>query len=763
MDKIIQFKNSFERLLKVWVSKLDFNEQDLVAEDLIWIDEIFNDFFSDNNINDFINRDGRYQEVLKLPDFDFSDFLSSTVEYSNNKPERWARLKVEEPNYLEFYKQLNEFNSNNYKNNNVIDIYFRLLKKLYYIAVDKDLINTKSIVLSRILSAVQKVSVFEKDGFNSKSLLNDLYYVVINKLFTSKEIREEKPDEEFISMALFKSTFLVYYLPYFKFHKVPIAKQYLLNTWVYLETLDKNYLLDEFMNSLAGMTLSSSSFREIDIFDIRSLLNKEDHDSEFFILLNKIVSSSNLVVLQKDLQDLFQLTDDIKEINWPSSIERNIVEFFLYDEKSRAIELYKFREMQSLVLEFLGLVLHFKDKDYFLESIMKLRKNEQWSNHLNFFPQSVRDLLVWLVLLKNLKFQMSGRFEPAFGYRFLNEIILFFFKDLDFDEVVFRQSLEERGVSIDSSFLSSLKNLSEEILEGIKDNVFFEDFDNERLIAFWDSLVNWIGNQIGKSEVLTPIPIEIFENLEGGIFRQYKNRSLLYFLSKKLSKFNRSGEIQIEFGTRVVASDLQFRKYLIPDWYVPAYGLIDAFGSFLVEEESMQFDFNFLQKQVALQTIELKRDDINPLFEKHGRNSLFVFRNAYPDFWLKTTKPDGTNFGSKKTIFLNETVFSYKTFDGNSELIIIPQTSLALNFVIDGRLRNLRFLEDTLMSEIIDLSDESNDKVKYLRSIKGFSARFDLSDKELKKRFWIRIIAKTKILVKDKDSILRFKLNPYGV
>ncbi len=54
MDKIVQFKNSFERLLKVWISKLDVSEQDLVAEDLIWIDEIFDKFFNDNNINEFI-------------------------------------------------------------------------------------------------------------------------------------------------------------------------------------------------------------------------------------------------------------------------------------------------------------------------------------------------------------------------------------------------------------------------------------------------------------------------------------------------------------------------------------------------------------------------------------------------------------------------------------------------------------------------------------------------------------------------------------
>ncbi len=762
MDKIVQFKNSFERLLKVWISKLDVSEQDLVAEDLIWIDEIFDKFFNDNNINEFINRDGRYQEVIKLQDFDFADFFNSTVEYSSNKPERWARLKVEEPNQFEFYKQLNEFNSNNYKNNNVIDIHFRLLKNLYYLAVEKDLIKTKSIVLSRILSGIQKVSVFEKDGFNSKSLLSDLYYVVISNLFTSKEIREDRPDEEFISMILFKSTFIVYYLPHFKFPKVPLAKQYLLHTWVYLNNLGKDFLLDQFLNSLSGMTLSNSSFRELDITDIRSLLNREEHDSDFFRLLMEIDLSSSSVILQNDLNNLFALIDQIKEFDRPTAINENILEYFLYDGKSRAIELYKFREMQSLVLEFLGLVLHFKGKDYFFHSISKLRKNEQWSNHLNFFPQSSQDLLIWLILLKNLKFQMAGRFDPSYGFKFLNQIIVFLFKGMHFDETDFRNSLSRKKLLIDSSFLESMRSVTEDIFSGIDDYELLEDADKIEILEFWESLTNWFKNQIGESEVLTPIPLKVFEDLQTGIVRYYKNLSLLYFLSKNLSKFKRDGEIENEFSTRVVASDLQFRKYLIPEWYVPSYGLKESFGSFLVEEESMQFDFNFLQKQVELQKNELKRDDLAPLFEKHRKNCLFVFRNAYPNFWLKSVKNYGIDLGSKDSDFLSDAVFSYKTFDGNSELIIIPKTSLAVNYVIDGRLKNLIFLQETLMSEVVDLGVQDQDKITYLRSIKGFSERFDLSEKELKKRFWIRIISKSKVLVKDKKSILRYKLNPYG-
>src|SRR5690606_32726042 len=118
MEGIREVKISIERLLKVWLSKLDVAEEDLVAEDLKWYSAIFDDFFKGTNLSEFIDRDGRYQIRTEFEEMDFSKFLNSNVEYRNSREERWTRLKVEKPNHFEYYKELNELNSENYKNYN---------------------------------------------------------------------------------------------------------------------------------------------------------------------------------------------------------------------------------------------------------------------------------------------------------------------------------------------------------------------------------------------------------------------------------------------------------------------------------------------------------------------------------------------------------------------------------------------------------------------------------------------------------------------
>lgn len=279
MEKIREVRVSFERLLKVWLSKLDFAEEDLVAEDLIWFSETFDDFFIGSNLDEFINRDGRYQNRLEFDKTDFTQSLNSSIEFSNSKEERWSRLKVEKPTQFEYYRQLNEFNSENYKNYNVIDIYFRILKKLYSTATEKELERTKNIVLSRVISTVHKISIFEKKDFDSISLLNDCYYGVLKGLFNKKEIINDLPDEDFLKTVLFVSIFNVYYLPLLGFKKVPQLRRYLLNIWIFLNGLEKENLLDNFLNSLSDMTLSNSSYWEIDLYDVRNLLNSEDYNT----------------------------------------------------------------------------------------------------------------------------------------------------------------------------------------------------------------------------------------------------------------------------------------------------------------------------------------------------------------------------------------------------------------------------------------------------------------------------------------------------
>ena len=759
MDKISKIRISFERLLKVWLSKLDSAEEDLVAEDLIWFAEIFDDFFKGNNLNEFINRDGRYNptEVFNI---DFSDFLDTSIQYSNNKAERWSHLKVEKPKQFEYDKQLNDFNARNYKNYNIVDIYFRILKKLYYAGLEKDLIRIKSIIQSRIISTVHKVCLFEFPGFNSKALLIDFYYEVLNYLFTEQEIKSDRPDEEFISTSLFKSTFYVYYLPLFKPDKVPIAKQYLLDIWVYLNGLKKDKLLLEFLNSLSDMTISSSSFREIDLYDIRSLLTTEDRDSEYYKFLDQVKNDANKIISFKDFEN-FQQNQKMIQVETPKYIPENITEYFLKTEEDGAIQLYKFRSMQVLVLEYLSIVLYFKGKENFIKSFNRLRRNEQWSNHRTFFPKSMNDVLVWLIIYSELKREMNFRIESPIGYKFLDNIIVFFFKDIVYEETSMKHTLTLRGLVLDSSFLNSMTGISNDLLKKIDGNVLLSDEEKEKSITFWESLFNLFGSRFKKSESRTPIEPKIFVNLISDITNQYKDKSLIYFLSKNLSPFERKEDTQLEFKTFVNATDLQLRKYLIPDWYSPAYGLSESIGRFLFEEEIMQLDYNFFNEQIPLQRRELKRESIQELIDNYGADSLFLFRNAFPDFWIKKI-----NLRSDKLMTnnpdLSQVTFSYNTYDRGSELIIVPKHSMSIKYIFDGRFKNLEFLDNTLIYELLDLGEGNKDNRKAVKSIKWFKDRFNLDDEELSKHFWVRIVAKTKIVIKDKDSILRFKLDPYG-
>jgi len=299
--------------------------------------------------------------------------------------------------------------------------------------------------------------------------------------------------------------------------------------------------------------------------------------------------------------------------------------------------------------------------------------------------------------------------------------------------------------------------ISSDLLKKIGGNDLLIEEEKENSGKFWESLVSLFGDQIQESERLTPIEPKIFEDLTTNISNQYKDKSLVYFLSNNLSPFDRKENSQKELKTFVIASDLQRRKHLITNWYSPAYGLSESIGRYLIEEENMQLDYNLFNDQISLQEQELKRESIKKLTEEYGEDGLFIFRNAFPDSWLRSISTE-----SHKTYFNPLVSFHYITDDRNSELIIIPKSSMTVRYVYDGRFKNLHFPEYSLMWEILDLGDRNEENLLTVKSIKGFGSRFNLVDEELKKHFWIRIIAKTKIIVKDKNSILRFKLNPYG-
>lgn len=760
MDGIREIRTSFERLLKVWLSKLDFAEEDLVAEDMIWFAEIFDGFFKGNNLKEFINRDGRYQVPIKLDENNFTDFLNSSFEFSSKKIDRWKGLRYTELQPFEYYEQLNFSDSNFYKDYNVFDIYFRVLKKLFSAASENELSRTRGIVLVRVISSIQKVSVFEKEGLNSVALLNDFYYVRMRNILSKKEIQENRPDEEFIKAILYKTVFMVFYLPLLRYQKVPLLRKYLLETWIFLNEIQADNFMEDFLKSLSDMTLSNSIFREIDLYDIRSLLEEKDRNAKFYKFLEEIKNEGDQIINFEDVKDFLKKIKKANETNKPEYISENIIEYFLKIEEDSAIQLYKFRSIQSLVLEYLSLVLHFKDRKFFDKSIYELRRNEQWSNHRKFFPYNMSDVLVWLIIFSDIKREMNFRvIEPSYGYKYLDDILLYLFKDVFFDEISFRNAMKYKNVNLNPSFLNSMAGISKDLLNKIESSshLFQEEEEKENIRSFIRSLVGIFSKQIEQSESLPSIDLRMFQELITKVFEEYKNRSILYFLSTSLNSIPIIQSKTKEIDTFVILSDLQSRRYLLPDFDTPSSVLSNRYSRQLIEEEFMQFDFSFLEKEILSKKDLLTRESVQGLVKHYSKDSLFIFRNSNPSYWFSNIQANLDESDSTNLL-----AFSYNTFDRNSELIIIPKTSISIHYLNDERFKDFSFHENTLMIEFLDLGNGNTKNIEYLKTINGFQDRFNLNDGELEKRFWIRIVAKTKILVNDKSSILRFKLNVYG-
>jgi hypothetical protein len=756
MDKIDKLKISIERLTKVWLSKIKYEEEELVAEDMIWLSKSFDGFFEKRNFDDFVNIAGRYEEAKEIDDFNFSDILDSIDTFNLSKHEYWKDFKVEKPNQFDYFKQLNESRAKNHYQYNAIDSYIRVFKILYYAANKRDLERTKSILISVLSDLIKKVCVFERNKVNSLALLSNFLYDLRN-LFSELELRDELPSKIFIQTTLFETFFLIYYLNLFSYKKVPILFKHLLSVWQVFHLYNKNQILNNFLSSLSEMTLNSWLYKEYDIHDIRNELKEEDYSSKFYISLKTISVKSDFVISTEDLKQFFDLIDEAFVISVPSYFESSKRDYFLDTEKNRAVDIYKFRQMQIFILEYLGLVLHFKGKDVFVNSVEILRRNEALSNHLKFFPDSSSGLVLWLILFGNLERRMALSFKPTLGSNYRKYILNYLatvVNSIELDKQEIKDFLNMKELDKDSGFLNSLMNLSESIEREVESSELLEHIQKKRSIEFWRFLSEYFKEQVSKSEKDIVIPDSKFNDFALSIFCRYSEKSLIYKLSNALKTTGVGLQVEKQIKTRVQIQDLVFRKYLIPDWHVPVYGLSESIGNSLVEDEAMKFEFGLFDKYFINNNDKMyKRNDVKIIFEDLSPNSILLFRNVFPDYWLRQVSDSGKFDGN---------VYDYKTYDRNPGLIIIPQGSVSVQYIKDNDFEGMQQFEDKFYWELLDLGGNQSKNIAELKSRKGFLERFKLNEEEFQKFFWMRFSAQSASILYDKESVKTLYLDPYG-
>ncbi|MEB2774608.1 hypothetical protein SYJ56_04780 [Algoriphagus sp. D3-2-R+10] len=756
MDKIDKLKISIERLTKVWLSKIKYEEEELVAEDMIWLSESFDGFFEKRNFDDFVNIAGRYEEAKEIEDFSFTDILESISVANSNKDEYWKKRKVERPNQFDYFKQLNELRAQNNYQYNVIDSYIKVIKILYYAANKKDLQRTKSILISVVSDFIRKVCVFERSDVNELVLLNN-FLIDLRSLFSETEIRDGLPSRAFLKSVLFETIFLIYYQSWVDYKKVPILNQHFLSVFKMLILNRNDDLLEDFLSSLSNMTLSSWIFREIDIYDIKKDLRSEDYNSEFYLNLRKVSEKNSLIISKDDLEQFLDLIEKVKNDYVPDYFEENKRDYFLDVEKNRAIEIYKFRQIQVFILEYLGQVLHFNGKDVFVNSVKILRRNEALSNHLKFFPDSSSGIVLWLILFGNLERRMVLSFEPSLGSNYRKYILNYILTvsgsvELRTQEIT--DFLLANGLDKDSSFLNSLMNLSNSIEKEVESSELLEHIQKKRSGEFWSFLSDYFKEQVSKSEKDILIPDSKFNDFAFSIFRRYSEKSLIYQLSSALNNIGVGLQKGKQIKTHVQINDILFRKYLIPDWHVPVYGLNESIGNSLVEDEAMKFEFGLFDRYfINNNDKKYKRNDVKILFENLSPNSILLFRNVFPDYWLRQI-PEGE--------IDRNNVFEYKTYDRNPGLIIIPKGTISVQYIYEKDVEGMKQFEDKFFWEILDLGAGNFHNIMELKKRKGFLERFKLSDVEFQDFFWMKFSAQSLSLVYAKDSIKAYSLDPYG-
>ena len=193
MNKLKNIRISIERLVKVWKSKLENGEEELLADDLRWFVEIFDRFFDEKNINEFININGRYVDVDLFEGFDLDAYFNQ-VTYSNEESEN-IRPKYFERSRDEVNREINLSISEEIYYN-VFEVYLDVLKRITGFANNGNLRITQVRLRTVLRKVFFKVMTFESEGFKSVALLKDFLNESVYGALNDDELKNSFPSKE---------------------------------------------------------------------------------------------------------------------------------------------------------------------------------------------------------------------------------------------------------------------------------------------------------------------------------------------------------------------------------------------------------------------------------------------------------------------------------------------------------------------------------------------------------------------------------------
>lgn len=759
MDKIKQFKSSIERLVKVWQSKIEFGDEELIAEDLRWLVDVFDKLFEEKNINDFININGRYKELHLFENLNTESFFKQ-LNFRTTEIEQ-LKIKYFEQSRLENNREMNNSIVKDIQYN-VIDLYLDVLKRVFGYAVEKNLRKTQINLVFAIKKVFFKVMTFDSKGFNSYSLLKDFLDDSVLNVLNDNEIENAYPSKEFVYLVYFQIIISAYFDKFIDDRKATFIKFHLLNVWDKLRKSKREEYLTEYLKSISQKTISNVPFREIDIWEIARMMGKRNLEDPFLSSLESLEEKRRLVITQEDFKGFYEEYNTCLNLDLPAGVDPDSREYFVKIERDLALELFKFRELQSLILEILGLIFHFEGEEKVKQAYRILRKNEEFSNQRSFFPTNEFEIFTWLLLTRNLRFNISGRFYGSLAYKYLYDILCFLILNsltIEFDIDRFKEAIDTYGVTEDMGSMNSIKAFVEEVLASIDKNSLIDESSHPELFSILRGISNCFGESLIDAEKKLHIPEYSFKSFRESVVSRYQEKSIIFRMK---SEIQMEGKVSgISFLNNAGRNELILRKYFIPNFFIPLYGLSENVGQDLIEQEISQFEFNLFNDSNILPSRTLFRSNVDSEIQQLSLPSFILFKNSFPDYWLR----GGISGKNPKSLQNKEdsihSILRYSSFDRNPELIIFPKSSIHIEYkeIEDSEISEK--VDKNIFWKFLDLSTDDKSRKEILENPPNFLNGETQLDEELKKYLWLRVSVSNSITI-DPKYVLRFELDPYG-
>lgn len=754
MDKIKKFKISMERLSKVWQSKIDFGEEELIMEDMKWLSKTFDKFFENENINNFINVYGQYDKSELDEVFEDYHFI---IDAQENQELRFKRDKFSRNDYN---KAQNELITNNYLEYNSVDIILPILKNLTFLVEEKRLIRLSEITFLTSNKIFSKILLFESedypDRFNSEKFFKDFLYKNIDESFNSPEIKKRYPSFLFLTSSIYGFLLYEYYNELLSVNKAKISRGYLLDVWKNISSLQDSKLMKDYLISLSKKYLPMEYY-EADIFDIQMSLAGKD-DGEAFIESLKSLKIDREKILDKNELNLVLVDlDNILKNDFSIQTQTDILKYYIKVEKETAVKTYKYREIQLLIFEILALTLHHNSIEKFKEAYNILKYSGRSFNKSSFFPDDYFEFLTWIGLAQILNKEAYLRITSPIMGKYIGEVFNFiiiesFAQGFNLEEL--KSAIKKFGLIEKNSELKSIESFANKMKLCSSFKLQFDWNKKVKIKNIWLNIEKYIKDTIDQAEHEQLIPQKEIEKFVGSIFELYKSKSLLSRLFHKFDRDFSSKEIYLKSTVKISFRKSILRRYLIPNWDIPINNISGSLGYLIVEAELNQLEFSIFNKHFKKENIQLKRKEIQNILKRITYPCVILFRNAFPDYWVKNSNlpfsynDDNSDSG---TLSIHEFIY-YKAYDSNPEILIIPLGDILIKYVFNFS------SEHTTINNYpipITIDDPSQELTKSTSSI---------SMQEYKKNPVLKINCNFQYRVKIKKSngIQWISLDPYG-